>query len=173
MKKCIGILLLLVSFKSFGQTNAKFADSILSHFHIPELSYAVVTEDSILEMVALGHHAIHLADTATLNDRFHLGSNTKALTAFLVARSVENGKLNWNTKIFDLFPSWKNLSKPCYYSITLQDLLTHKAGIQPFQGADTDPKIPNFKCRLHFGNFDVRKSYRTILGKNSATSFQQ
>lgn len=61
MKKCIGILLLLVSFKSFGQTNAKFADSILSHFHIPELSYAVVTEDSILEMVALGHHAIHYA----------------------------------------------------------------------------------------------------------------
>lgn len=158
MKKSIGLLFLFFSYSSFGQHSAKYADSIRIQFHIPQLSYAVVTEDSILEMVALGHHAIHLADTATLNDRFHLGSNTKALTAFLVARSVEKGKLNWNTKFFDLFPSWKNLSKPCYYSITLQDLLTHRARIQPFQGADTDPKIPNFKGnrqqkRLQFGQF--------------------
>jgi len=158
MKKCFSLFVLFFSLQCYGQTNAKFADSLRSHFHIPELSYAVVTADSILEIAALGHHAIHLSDSATLNDRFHLGSNTKALTAFLVARVVEKGRIKWSTQFFDLFPTWKSKSKPCYYHISLQDLLTHRARIQPFQGADTDPKIPNFKGnrqqkRQQFGLF--------------------
>jgi CubicO group peptidase (beta-lactamase class C family) len=95
-------------------------------------------------MAALGKHSVDLQDTATLNDRFHIGSNTKAMTAFIIAKYVENGKLKWTTKFFDFFPKWKSKSKPEYANITLQDLLSHKAGIQPFQGED-DPKIPDFK----------------------------
>ncbi|KAB7733255.1 serine hydrolase [Rudanella paleaurantiibacter] len=100
---------------------------------------------------------VGLPDTATLNDRFHIGSNTKAMTAFIIAKYVEKGKLNWSTKFFDLFPEWKAKSKPDYENITLQDLLSHKAGIQPFQG-EGDPQIPEFKGtnqekRKQFGQF--------------------
>lgn len=142
-----------------GQKTNHFADSIRRVYHIPELSYAVLNSSTTLEMAALGKHSIDLPDTATLNDRFHIGSNTKAMTAFMIARYVEKGKLKWTTKFFDIFPEWKAKSNPAYWNMTLQDLLSHKAGIQPFQGED-DPEIPGFKGtnpekRKQFGQFVV------------------
>ncbi len=55
----------------------------------------------------LGHHSVNLKDTATINDKFHIGSNTKAMTTFIIAKYVEKNKLKWDTKFFDLFSDWK------------------------------------------------------------------
>lgn len=141
----------------YGQNHAQYADSIRVSNAIPELSYAVVTGDKILEINTSGLHSINLSDVATLNDRFHIGSNTKAMTAFIIAKYVEKGKLKWNTKFFDLFPDLKKTSKAEYYDITLEKLVSHQARIQPFQG-ENDPAVPNFKGnpkekRDQFGKF--------------------
>lgn len=157
MKKLTTIFLLIVSTVCFSQRTVQFADSIRKVYNIPEISYAVVSSKSTLEIAALGKHSINLPDSATLDDRFHIGSNTKAMTAFIIARYVEKGKLKWTTKFFDLFPEWKEKSKSEYANITLQDLLSHRAFIQPFQGED-DPQIPDFKGtnpekRKQFGQF--------------------
>lgn len=157
MKKVTTIVLLHITTLCFGQKTIQFADSIRIAYHIPEISYAVVDSRITLEIAALGKHSIDLADTATLNDRFHIGSNTKAMTAFIIAKYVEKGKLKWTTKFFDLFPDWKAQSNAYYANITLQDLLSHKAGVQPFQG-ENDPPIPDFigtnqEKRKQFGQF--------------------
>jgi CubicO group peptidase (beta-lactamase class C family) len=157
MKIISTIVVLNLSTISFAQKTAHYADSIRAAFNIPEISYAVINSKSISEIAAVGKHSVNLPDTATLNDRFHIGSNTKAMTAFIIAKYVENGKLNWSTNFFDLFPEWKAKSKSKYRNITLQDLLSHKAGIQPFQG-EGDPQIPEFKGtnpekRKQFGQF--------------------
>lgn len=158
MIRIFSIAVMLLYFTgSYGQKTIQFADSIRKAYNIPEMSYAVVTSSTTLEIAALGKHSIDLPDTATLDDRFHIGSNTKAMTAFMMAKYVEKGKLKWTTKFFDIFPEWKAKSKPAYANITLLDLLTHKAGIQPFQG-ENDPKIPDFKGtnpekRKQFGRF--------------------
>ena len=141
----------------FAQNHVQYADSIRVSNAIPELSYAVVSGDKILEINALGVHSVDLKDAATLNDRFHIGSNTKAMTAFVIAKYVEKGKLKWSTKFFDLFPDLKKTSKPDYYNITLEELISHQARIQPFQG-ENDPAVPDFKGthqekRNQFGKF--------------------
>lgn len=137
-------LFCFISLIHYGQKNFHYADSIRKAFNIPELSYAVVTNNHIEELVAIGQHSAALLDTATLNDRFHLGSNTKAMTAFIIAKYVEKGALKWSTKFFDIFPIWKQHSKSQYYNISLKDLLSHRAHIQAFQG-ENDPLIPNFQ----------------------------
>lgn len=157
MKKITTIIFLSITTISFGQKTTQFANSIRKAYNIPEISYAVIDSKSTMEIVALGRHSVDLQDTATLNDRFHIGSNTKAMTAFIIAKYVEKGKLKWTTKFFDLFPEWKAKSKPEYAGISLKDLLSHKAGIQPFQG-EGDPQIPDFKGanpekRKQFGQF--------------------
>lgn len=145
MTKVYIIIIILVNCSSISaQKTVQFADSIRNEYNIPEISYAVIDSKSILEIAALGKHSINLPDTATLNDRFHLGSNTKAMTAFIIAKYVEKGKLKWTTNFFEIFPEWKKESKADYANITLQDLLSHRAGIQPFQG-ENDPQIPDFK----------------------------
>lgn len=157
MKKSTILLFLSFSALCFGQRTSQFVDSIRIVYNIPELSYAVINSKAILEIEALGKHSIELSDAATINDRFHIGSNTKAMTAFIVAKYVEKGKLKWTTKFFDIFPEWKEESNVEYHQITLQDLLSHRARIQPFQG-ENDPSIPEFKGtkqekRNSFGKF--------------------
>ncbi len=171
MKKVTTIIFLCITKMSFGQKTIQFADSIRKAYNIPEISYAVIDSKSTLEIAALGRHSIDLPDTATLNDRFHLGSNTKAMTAFIIAKYVEKGKLQWTTKFFDIFPEWKSKSKPEYRNITLQDLLSHRAGIQPFQG-EGDPQIPDFKGtkkekREKFGQFVLTLEPVIPDGQNS------
>lgn len=157
MNKLTVLLFLSVTVLSFGQQTNQFADSIRVAHHIPELSYAVTDSKTILEIAALGKHSIALPDKATIDDRFHIGSNTKAMTAFIIAKYVEKGKLKWTTPFFDIFPEWKENSNVGYHKITLQDLLSHRARILPFQG-ENDPIIPDFKGtkqekRRAFGKF--------------------
>lgn len=153
----LSVSLFLIPSICLGQKTLHYADSIRKTFNIPELSYAVIDSKKIIEISALGMHSIELTDTATINDRFHLGSNTKAMTAFIIAKFVEKGKLKWKTKFFNIFPDWKKNSNREYLNITLQDLLSHRARIQPFQG-ENDQEIPNFKGtkqerRNAFGKF--------------------
>ncbi len=157
MKPLLTIIFLIITTGGFGQKATQFADSVLRAYNIPEISYAVIDGKAILEIAALGKHSLELTDTATLNDRFHIGSNTKAMTVFIIAKYVEKHKLKWTTRFFDLFPEWKINSNANYLNITLQDLLSHKAGIQPFQG-ENDAQIPEFKGtkqerRSKFGQF--------------------
>jgi len=143
----IGAVLLCLSNYLLAQDIVSYADSIRIADTIPELAFAVVNADSTLEISFLGHHSIDLPDTATASDRFHLGSNTKAMTGFIIAKYVEEGKLNWDTKFFDLFPKWKEGSDSGYYNITLQDLLTHRARIHAFTESSEGKIMPKLKGR--------------------------
>jgi CubicO group peptidase (beta-lactamase class C family) len=41
----------------------------------------------------------------TMEDRFHLGSDTKAFTSLLASQFVEEGKLRWDSTLAEIFPS--------------------------------------------------------------------
>lgn len=101
------IFIWLNPFHVRSQKTFQYADSIQTLYQIPELSYAVVDDKRIFEIAAIGKHSVNLPDTATLNDRFHIGSNTKAMTAFIIAKYVEMGKLQWTSRFFDIYPEWK------------------------------------------------------------------
>lgn len=132
---------------SSAQNLEKLADSIITKNEIPEMTFAVVTKDSILIQRTIGHHKItEFKDKQNANssDLFHLGSNTKAITGFISAHLVEKKKIKWNTKFFDLFPELKKKSNQKYYNITLEDLLSHRAFVQPFTSGLEYSKLPKF-----------------------------
>jgi CubicO group peptidase (beta-lactamase class C family) len=116
----------------------RFIDSIKAKYKIVGLTYAVFKSDTILEIGALGKRRVDGDSPVLISDRFHIGSNTKAITAFLAAKLVEQKKMKWDTKFFDLFPELKTTSKKVYSNITLQDLLCHRAGIQPYRSVNSN-----------------------------------
>ncbi|RZK78669.1 MAG: class A beta-lactamase-related serine hydrolase [Pedobacter sp.] len=129
------LLFLSIFYKSDAQKLAVSTDSIRRADSIPELGYAVITADAIKDLNVLGFHKSTLKndDTKALpDDYFHLGSNTKAITAFIAGYLVERKKINWGTKFFTLFPDWQAAANPAYVNITLADLLSHRARIKPF-----------------------------------------
>ena len=82
-----------IAFVVSGQTTIDFADSIRIKYKIPELVFAVVSADTIIEFQALGVQRINTDFKAKPDDRFHIGSNTKAITSFISALLVEQGKI--------------------------------------------------------------------------------
>jgi CubicO group peptidase (beta-lactamase class C family) len=40
-----------------------------------------------------------------MEDRFHLGSDTKAFTSLLASQFVKEGKLRWDSTLAEIFPS--------------------------------------------------------------------
>lgn len=115
------------------------ADSIRRLYEIPELAYAVVSSDSVLEMHVLGYRRWGAAYTAGPDDRFRIGSNTKAITGFIAARLVKQGMIAWDTRFFDLYPELKEQSRPAYHDLTLLDLLTFRTRLLKWTYTDTVP----------------------------------
>ena len=66
---------------------------------------------------------------ATADDLWHLGSDTKAMTAVVIAKLVEQGKLTWDTTIEAVLPKPVANARPAFGGITLLQLLSHRAGL--------------------------------------------
>ena len=65
--------------------------------------------------------------SAQLNDKFHIGSCTKSMTALLGAWLIHEGKLSANTTVGEMFPDWEIPDE--VKKITLAQLLGHRSGI--------------------------------------------
>ncbi len=113
-------------------------------YNMPAMAAAVLTSSEIKEIGVSGVRQIYQKDKVQLDDRFHLGSNTKAITAHWAAALVESGQIEWETKLLEIFPHWEDDALNMYHDITLSDLLCHRAKIQPFMSAYDMVKIPNF-----------------------------
>jgi len=103
---------------------------VIARYHIPGMAAVVVYECDIVASGAAGVRERHGSDKVTLSDQFHLGSETKAMTATLCAMLVEEGKLHWDITLGDAFPDLNACIRPEYRQITLKQLLTHRSGFR-------------------------------------------
>lgn len=96
----------------------------------PGMVAAVISSDATIAIGAAGVRVRGRPEKVTVDDQFHIGSDTKAMTATLCGLLVEQGKLRWNSKIGDVFPELKPKMKPGWADVTLQQLLTHHGGVE-------------------------------------------
>src|SRR5207253_6492568 len=71
---------------------------------LPALAAAVVRSQGTIAVAAVGVRKRGADIPVTTDDQFHLGSDTKPITAFLIAWLIEHGKLDWETPLVKLFP---------------------------------------------------------------------
>jgi CubicO group peptidase (beta-lactamase class C family) len=99
-------------------------------FGLPALAAGVYDADSALAEGAVGLRALGQPDApVTVDDRWHLGSDTKAMTATLLARLVERAALRWDTTLAEAFPAEAAAMVPAYRAVTLEQLLQHRGGV--------------------------------------------
>ena len=94
------------------------------------MAAAVLRGERIIAQGVAGVRKRGTAERITLDDRFHLGSCTKAMTATLVAMLVEEGKLNWTTTLGELFADTVKPMHPAWEKVTLRQVLAHRAGLR-------------------------------------------
>jgi CubicO group peptidase (beta-lactamase class C family) len=112
--------------------DSRFVSDVLAEVakknNIPGLSAAVVIGDRVVTGTT-GVREVGKPQAVQTDDRFHLGSTTKAMTATLTGVLVEKGVVSWNTTVGDAFPELKDKIDPQYFKATLTQLLSHTAGV--------------------------------------------
>lgn len=100
---------------------------------LPALAAVVVSSGGIVAGGATGTWSTADAERVTLEDRFHLGSCTKSMTATLAAILVEDGVVAWETTLGEVFADVE--MRPAWRAVTLAQLLAHTSGAPRDLGA--------------------------------------
>jgi CubicO group peptidase (beta-lactamase class C family) len=127
----------------------------LDRFKLPAVAAAVVKSGKILAAGAVGTRRIGTDTPVTINDRFHIGSDTKAMTSLLAGMLVEEGKLRWNTTVGEIYPELADKMSKGVKDITLEQLLSHTSGI-PGDSMEHVPLI-SFSVTDDAGNLDAMR----------------
>lgn len=147
MKYSISALLGLVI--STGMTDAQttdkninaLIDSIRTEYNIPAIAVAVIKPDTCYYGID-GTSQINGHDKVDLRSKFHLGSNSKAITSLIAFKMIENGQISLDTTIGEMFPELKGEIRKDYEQVSLGNLLSHNGGIQPYTSGTEYVKIP-------------------------------
>lgn len=104
-------------------------DSVRSEFRVPAVGGAIVTKDGIaaLDVSGIRKHGSNVAVATT--DRWHLGSDTKAMTATLVAVLAAKGQVSWDLTVAEAFPQWAQTMNSMFKGCTFHRLMAHRSGI--------------------------------------------
>lgn len=76
-----------------------------------------------------GVRAIGRPERATMSDKWHLGSITKSMTATLVARAVEAGRVRWTDTVGAVLGAAIPEMRAEYRDISFRHLLSHRSGL--------------------------------------------
>ncbi len=119
---------------------ASALDEIVLDTGVPALGAALFDSDGMIDMAISGVRRRGDASVATVDDQFHIGSNTKAMTAALLARLAEHDRgITMETTLAAAFPDIADLD-PGYADITMAQLLRHTGGT-PGDELDIDESI--------------------------------
>lgn len=97
---------------------------------------------------------------ATLDDRWHVGSCTKSMTATLFAAMVMNGmELAESTTPLEMFPQLTETADPAWKEVTMRRLLTNRAGVVGNLGGEH----PALWGRCYSGQMDGPAQRRLLV----------
>ena len=96
---------------------------------VPGMAAIVIRDFKAGPELVAGVRVLGAPDPAAQGDRWHLGSDGKAMTATLIARLVETGVLAWDRPLAQMLPDLAETMQPAYRDVTLPDLLSHRAGL--------------------------------------------
>jgi CubicO group peptidase (beta-lactamase class C family) len=109
----------------------KVLAQVRSRHQVPAMAAAVVTSKGVSLAAVVGTRKLGTGLPARLEDKWHLGSDGKAMTAVLVAKLVERGSLRWDSTVAEVFPKLAPGFHAECGKITVLQLLSHRSGLKP------------------------------------------
>lgn len=120
------LLFCLLTFVNAETDLSAELEELIRDSAVPSIATAAVYEGEIVSAGAFGVRKVGSPEKVTLQDKYHIGSCTKSMTALLAAILVDEGKVTWDRTVKQAFPRVKIHEE--YQPATLSQLLTNTGG---------------------------------------------
>jgi CubicO group peptidase (beta-lactamase class C family) len=99
------------------------------HRAMPGLIAAIVDGERLSAIGAVGVRKAGAPEKMTVGDVVHLGSDTKAMTATLIGKLIQNKQLEFGTPMSEIFTGMRPEMNAQMAKVTVRQLLDHTAGL--------------------------------------------
>ncbi|HET6784244.1 MAG TPA: serine hydrolase [Pseudoxanthomonas sp.] len=110
-------------------------DQAFARYRLPGLAVGVIEDGKIVYIGTRGELAAGSGQAVTSKTLFKIASNSKAMTASVLARLVDAGKLRWEDPVIKYLPSFRMYDPWVTRNMQVKDLLVHNSGL-PEGGGD-------------------------------------
>ena len=107
----------------------------IERYSLPGIAVGVIDDGNIVYARGYGETVADSGDPVTSKTLFKIASNSKAMTASVLARLVQQGKLRWDDPVQKHLPGFAMHDPWVSAHITVGDLLVHNSGL-PEGGGD-------------------------------------
>jgi len=108
---------------------ARAVDDTVQRYGLPGIAVGVIEDGRIVAVETRGELAAGGGQAVTPDTLFKIASNTKAMTAGVLARLVDQGKLRWDDPVTKYLPQFRMHDPWVTEHIQVRDLLIHNSGL--------------------------------------------
>lgn len=94
----------------------------------PGMAALVLRDGKVADEGQKGLRRNDAPETLKADEVWHIGSDGKPMTATLIAKLVDKGKLSWSATLAEMLPDLAAKMRPEYRTLTLVELLSHRGG---------------------------------------------
>lgn len=113
----------------------KIVDDTIARYHLPGIAVGVIEDGRIAYTATRGEVAAGSGEPIDTKTLFKIASNSKAMTASVLARLVDAGKLRWEDPVIKYLPAFRMHDPWVTREMQVKDLLVHSSGL-PEGGGD-------------------------------------
>ncbi|WP_448141846.1 serine hydrolase domain-containing protein [Stenotrophomonas bentonitica] len=108
---------------------APMLDSTVEHHHLPGIAMAVVDNGQVVFTGTRGERRAGSGEPIDADTLFKIASNSKAMTAAVLARLVDRGLLAWDDPVTKHLPQFRMHDPWVTEHMQVRDLLIHNSGL--------------------------------------------
>lgn len=101
----------------------------LGRFGLPAAGAAVLRGGQVVASGAVGTRRVGTDNPVTVHDRFHIGSDGKAMTVLIAAQFIQQGRLRWDTRLEEVYPELTATMDAGLRTVTLTQIMSHTSGL--------------------------------------------
>lgn len=110
-------------------------DAAVARYHLPGIAVGIIENGEVAYTRVAGEQIAGSGKPVTPATVFKIASNSKAMTASLLARLVDAGKLRWDDPVTKHLPQFRMADPWVTKNMQVRDLLVHNSGL-PEGGGD-------------------------------------
>jgi CubicO group peptidase (beta-lactamase class C family) len=104
-------------------------EAVMARYDLPGLALGVIENGKVVYVRTAGERRAGSGDEIDPDTLFKIASNSKAMTASLLARQVDAGKLRWDDPVVEHLPQFRMHDPWVGANIQVSDLLVHNSGL--------------------------------------------